>query len=214
MFLPWSLVRRQQSPNAPQTASSAEWKSDDISRGEMIWAESEATCNALIVAGIRLSILWTCNADNTRSTAQGRGLSFRRPIGNHGWQSEWSDWPKGGWNYDGCKGHLVGHFTHNCWMYCGAVKLQFVVVAYSGVVAVVYCIAIHVPIHFQGNLQGHTSGRYGQMQKQRWEEPEKKETRKLMDKTQDLRTIYCLKVDTSKTVRAAGAQSTCRSQRC
>ena len=32
-------------------------------------------------------------------------------------------------------------------MYCGVVKLQFVVVAYSGVVVVVYCIAIHVPLH-------------------------------------------------------------------
>ena len=42
---------------------------------------------------------------DTNSTAQGGGGSFknRKPIGeigsmNHGWQSESTDGPKGGWN--------------------------------------------------------------------------------------------------------------------
>jgi len=63
----------------------------------------------------------------TTSTAQGGGGSFR--IGNlyigvvnHGWQSESTDGLKGGWScdfwsgYNGCRGHLVGHLTLNCWM--------------------------------------------------------------------------------------------------
>ena len=48
---------------------------------------------------------------NTSGTAQGGGGSF-------GWQSESTDWPKGGWScvcWSGCNG-CSGHLTHNCWM--------------------------------------------------------------------------------------------------
>ena len=62
---------------------------------------------------------------NTSSTEQGGGGSFRTGnlqetlvVVNQGWQSEATDWPKGGWSCvcwsvcNGCNGHL----THNCWM--------------------------------------------------------------------------------------------------
>ena len=49
-------------------------------------------------------------------------LEERLVVVNHGWQSESTDGPKGGWSCvfwsgcNGCSGHLVGHLTHNCWM--------------------------------------------------------------------------------------------------
>ena len=59
------------------------------------------------------------------SAALGGGGSFknRKPIGefgccDHGWQSESTDGPKGGWSrvfWSGCNG-CSGHLTHNCWM--------------------------------------------------------------------------------------------------
>ena len=39
-------------------------------------------------------------------------------VVNQGWQSEATDWPKGGWScvcWNGCNG-CSGHLTHNCWM--------------------------------------------------------------------------------------------------
>ena len=43
----------------------------------------------------------------------------------HGWQSETTDGPKGGFAFwSGCSGHL----TRNCWMQCGAVQCSVVVV--------------------------------------------------------------------------------------
>ena len=42
----------------------------------------------------------------------------RLVVVNHGWQSESTDWPKGGWScvcWSGCHG-CSGHLTHNCWM--------------------------------------------------------------------------------------------------
>ena len=81
-------------------------------------------------------ILWGHIFGDTSSTAQGGGGSFknRKPIGEvtcvmHGWQSEPTDGPKGAWSCvfwsgcHGCNGHLVGHLTHNCWMWCGVVQL-------------------------------------------------------------------------------------------
>ena len=62
---------------------------------------------------------------HTSSTAQGRGRSFRKGnlsesliAVNHGWQSESTDAPKGGWScvfWSGCNA-CSGHLTHNCWM--------------------------------------------------------------------------------------------------
>ena len=53
-------------------------------------------------------------------------LEDRLVVVNHGWQTESTDGPKGGWSYffwsgcNGCSGHLAGHLaghlTHNCWM--------------------------------------------------------------------------------------------------
>ena len=61
----------------------------------------------------------------TSSIPQGGGGSFknRKPIErlvveNHGWQSESTDGPKGGWScvfWSGCSG-CSGHLIHNCWM--------------------------------------------------------------------------------------------------
>ena len=45
-------------------------------------------------------------------------ISERLVVVNHGWQSESTDWPKGGWScvcWSGCNG-CSGHLTHNCWM--------------------------------------------------------------------------------------------------
>ena len=47
-------------------------------------------------------------------------LQERLVVVNHGWQSEATDGPRGGWSCvfwsgcNGCSGHLVGHLTHNC----------------------------------------------------------------------------------------------------
>ena len=67
----------------------------------------------------------TSKLPSTSTTAQGGGGSFRignleerLVVVNHGWQSESTDWPKGGWSCDcwsGCNG-CSGHLTHNCWM--------------------------------------------------------------------------------------------------
>ena len=49
-------------------------------------------------------------------------LEERLVVVNHGWHSEFTDGPKGGWSCffwsgcNGCSGHLVGHLTRNCWM--------------------------------------------------------------------------------------------------
>ena len=53
-------------------------------------------------------------------------LEDRLVVVNHGWQTESTDGPKGGWScvfWSGCNGcsghlagHLAGHLTHNCWM--------------------------------------------------------------------------------------------------
>jgi hypothetical protein len=49
-------------------------------------------------------------------------LQERLVVVNHGWQSESTDEPKGGWNcVFGVVAmvavvYLVGHLTHNCWM--------------------------------------------------------------------------------------------------
>ena len=63
------------------------------------------------------------------STAQGGGGSFKDRtlqekcvVVMHGWQSESTDGPKGGWScvfWSGCNG-----CGHNCWMQCGGVQLQ------------------------------------------------------------------------------------------
>jgi hypothetical protein len=45
-------------------------------------------------------------------------LQERLIVVNHGWQSESTDWPTGGWSCvcgNGCNG-CSGHLTHNCWM--------------------------------------------------------------------------------------------------
>ena len=42
----------------------------------------------------------------------------RLVVVNHGWQSESTDGPTGGWScvfLNGCNG-CSGHLTHNCWM--------------------------------------------------------------------------------------------------
>jgi len=60
----------------------------------------------------------------------------------HGWQSESTDGPKGGWScafWSGCSGHL----THNCWMYCSVVVVVVVVVIIV-VVVVVFVVVVEV----------------------------------------------------------------------
>ena len=62
---------------------------------------------------------------NTSSTAQGGGRSFkdrklyeRWVVLMHGWQSESTDGPKGGWScvfWSSCNG-CSGHLTDNCWV--------------------------------------------------------------------------------------------------
>ena len=71
---------------------------------------------------IMSSTRWWNGFHNTSSTAQGGGGSFRLGnlwerlvVVNHGWQSESTDWPKGGWICVCCNG-CSGHLTHNCWM--------------------------------------------------------------------------------------------------
>ena len=64
-----------------------------------------------------------------KAVAEVSNLYERLVVVSDGWQSEGTDGLKGGWNcafwsgYNGCSGHLVGHLTHNCWMYCGVVQL-------------------------------------------------------------------------------------------
>ena len=46
----------------------------------------------------------------------------------HGWQSESTDGPKGGWSCafrSGCNG-CSGHLTHNSWMQCGVDVVEVV----------------------------------------------------------------------------------------
>ena len=44
----------------------------------------------------------------------------------HGWWSESTDGPKGGWS--GCS-----HPTHNCWMYCSVCSVVYLYLYYSAV---------------------------------------------------------------------------------
>ena len=48
----------------------------------------------------------------------------RSAAAMHGWQSESTDGPKGGWScgyWSNCNG-CCGHLTHNSWMQCGVVQ--------------------------------------------------------------------------------------------
>ena len=64
----------------------------------------------------------------------------------HGWQTEPTDGPKGGWScvffLSGCNG-CSGHLTHNCWMSCGVVVVVVYWSCSCSVISVVYCRVVY-----------------------------------------------------------------------
>ena len=82
----------------------------------------------------------------------------------HGWQSESTDGPKGGWScvfWSACNG-CSRHLAHNCWMQCGVAQLQFqlqcsvisvvqlLLQLWCGVMSVVQCNAVQSSLVWSG----------------------------------------------------------------